>query len=108
MATSIDSALFEPTASRLQPELLVCAVLHLMSHYSAGSGNGSACIKLASVIQRHLKALADRPDLSPVMRATCEQLSDQWIGVVEREGATPQVSNTGLLSRMMSCGLPSL
>ncbi|MBI3285594.1 MAG: hypothetical protein HYZ65_12215 [Burkholderiales bacterium] len=70
-----------------QAELLVSAVLHLMSHYTVNSGQGNdqhACLKLASVIERHLKALADLPDLAPVLRATCQQLSEQWSGLVER------------------------
>ena len=75
-------ALQEPNAAPAQPELLVSAVLHLMSHYTANNQESSSCIKLASVIERHLKALADLPDLAPVLRATCQQLSEQWATAV--------------------------
>ncbi len=77
-------AFFEPSKCPTQPELLVSAVLHLMSHYSANLGEAGTCTKLASVIERHLKALAVLPDLAPVLRATCQQLSEQWAVVVER------------------------
>ncbi|GAB2854948.1 hypothetical protein GCM10027277_24340 [Pseudoduganella ginsengisoli] len=66
-----------------RPELMLSAVLHLMSHYTANAGEGG-CVKLASVIERHLKALATLPGLAPVLAATCQQLSDQWAYEVER------------------------
>lgn len=77
------SPVFEPT-SRTQPELLLSAVLHLMSHYTTGTREGQSCTKLASVIERHLKALADLPDLAPVLQATCRQLSEQWAVLVDQ------------------------
>lgn len=69
-----------------QPELLVSAVLHLMSHYTVNSTQSDAeqsRTRLASVIERHLKALANLPDLAPVLKATCQQLSEQWASLVE-------------------------
>lgn len=81
-----------------QPELLVSAALHLMSHYSANAGDAGACIKLASVIERHLKALAGHSELAPVLRATCSQLSEQWAAVVERAMPRPR----GLFERLVS------
>lgn len=68
----------------VQPELLVSGVLHLMSHYTAARDESRDCSRLASMIERHLKALADLPGLSPVLRATCRQLSEQWEDVVDR------------------------
>jgi len=57
-----------------------------MSHYSVNSvtaeGN-NPCLKLASVIERHLKALSELSDLTPVLRATCQQLSEQWAGLID-------------------------
>ncbi len=74
------------TEKSMQAELLVSAALHLMSHYSVNSisaeGN-NPCLKLASVIERHLKALSDLPDLTPVLRATCQQLSEQWASLID-------------------------
>ncbi|HTH44014.1 MAG TPA: hypothetical protein VL528_02925 [Oxalicibacterium sp.] len=100
MATeAIEQALQEPNAAPAQPELLVSAVLHLMSHYTTHHEESSTCIRLASVIERHLKALADLPGLAPVLRATCQQLSEQWALVVEK--AMPQPERFGLLSRLV-------
>lgn len=84
----MDSELLEASTVN-QPELLVSAVLHLMSHYSAAEREGG-CTKLASVIERHLKALAELPDLAPVLQATCQQLSEQWATVVERSMPRPE------------------
>jgi hypothetical protein len=86
------------------PELMLSAVLHLMSHYTANADanadGGGACVKLASVIERHLKALAGLPELAPVLSATCQQLSEQWASVVERSLRHQQKSN--FLSRIMA------
>jgi len=79
----VDTALTTPPLAPPQPELLLSAALHLMSHYSAQANASGACVKLAAVIERHLKALASHADLTPVLRATCAQLSEHWAGVVE-------------------------
>lgn len=97
-----DQALQEPNRMPAQPELLVSAVLHLMSHYTTSNQESSACLKLASVIERHLKALADLPDLAPVLRATCQQLSEQWATVVER--TMPQPEKLRRLTRLVTGG----
>ena len=80
-----------------QPELLVSSALHLMTHYSAQAGQDGACVKLASVIERHLKALAGHADLNPVLRATCQQLAQQWETVVDQ--ALPRPTRRGLFGR---------
>jgi hypothetical protein len=74
-----------------------------MSHYTA---DGKGCVKLASVIERHLKALAALPGLSPVLTATCQQLSEQWAGVVERS-LPPAKKDDGFLARLMARGRPA-
>ncbi|MBV6321100.1 hypothetical protein [Duganella violaceipulchra] len=89
-----------PSHGGHNPELMLSAVLHLMSHYTASSDAAGGCVKLASVIERHLKALASLPDLAPVLSATCQQLSEQWAGVVERQLPTQEKSN--FLSRIMA------
>ncbi len=94
-------------------ELLVAALLHLMSQYTVNnadacdraSGEGP-CVKLASVIERHLNALARLPDADPVLRATCEQLSVKWAGLVDR--ALPAPVKRPLLARILGQGRPSL
>lgn len=102
MATDeTNPAFLEPSDTTSPPELLVSALLHLMSHYTANVGETGACIKLASVIERHLKALGDLPGLAPVLRATCQQLSEQWTTVVERAMPRPESQNffTRLVTR---------
>ena len=102
MATdTMDRAVFEPTV-RTQPELLLSAVLHLMSHYTAGGQEAQSCTRLASAIERHLKALAELPELAPVLQATCQQLSEQWAGLVDRAIRPPQRPN--LFLRLIAGG----
>ncbi|TWI62205.1 hypothetical protein IP91_04314 [Pseudoduganella lurida] len=99
-----DPIYLAPTAGTQHPELMLSAVLHLMSHYTA---DGKGCVKLASVIERHLKALAALPGLSPVLSATCQQLSEQWAGVVERTMPRPQKKDDGFLARLMHRSRPT-
>lgn len=96
----LDSVFLNPGNGMRQPELMLCTVLHLMSHYTERSAESGACLKLASVIERHLKALAGRPDLSPVLQATCQQLSERWAIVVE--SAMPRPPKSSFLSRIMA------
>jgi hypothetical protein len=88
-----------PRAAEPQPELLVSSALHLMTHYSAQAGQDGACVKLASVIERHMKALAGHGELSPVLRATCQQLAEQWATVVDQSLAPP--SRATLFGRLV-------
>ncbi len=99
-----DPIYLAPAAGGQQPELMLSAVLHLMSHYTA---DGKGCVKLASVIERHLKALASLPGLAPVLAATCQQLSEQWATVVEQTLPPQQKKDDGFLSRLMARGRPA-
>lgn len=99
----IDPVFLAPNHCQSRPELMLSAVLHLMSHYMTRDGDGvGACVKQASVIERHLKALASRSDLAPVLSATCQQLSEQWAEVVER--ALPRAEKGNLFSRILTLG----
>ena len=60
-----------------------------ISDVVAQAGKAGSCVKLASVIERHLKALAGHGDLNPVLRATCQQLSEQWAEVVDKSLPPP-------------------
>lgn len=93
------------TSSRTQHTLLVAGLLHLMSHYtvkSAAGGGEAPCVKLASVIERHLCALARLPDADPVLRATCEQLAERWAGLVDDKMPRVQRAKQPLLARFMT------
>lgn len=90
MATeTMNHRISEPSAFAVQPELLVSSVLHLMSHYTAQKDQ-QGCKNLAAVIERHLDTLAEVPELTPVLRATCRQLAGEWADVVERAVPVPQ------------------
>lgn len=93
MATETLHSQSQPSNAAAQPELLVSAVLHLMSHYNAARTDEETCTKLAPVIERHLKVLADLPDVTPVLRATCRQLSGQWSDVAEKTMRAPAKRN---------------
>ena len=78
-----------------QAELLVSAVLHLMSHYhcnNSKSGYVATRTHLASSIERHLELLAQRTDLKPVLRATCEQLLEHWSALVQKDAPAKNTS----------------
>ncbi|HEX4328038.1 MAG TPA: hypothetical protein VH105_14545 [Burkholderiales bacterium] len=63
-----------PQFDATKPEVMVSAALYLMSSYGCGGG----CPKLAHVILKHLRILAEREDLAPVLRDTCARLVEQW------------------------------
>ena len=84
-----------------RPEQLIAAVLHLMSHYSTSivkNQDRGICIRLAAVIERHLTILAELPGLTPVLRATCGQLAEQWLAVIDQTMAPTEKS--GLAARL--------
>ncbi len=105
MAIDRNDPIFTHSAAARQPELMLSAVLHLMSHYTANAADNGGCVKLASVIERHLKALSALPDLSPVLRATCQQLCEQWGAVVEQ--ARPQQERASFLARLIGRPRPA-
>lgn len=80
--------------------LLVAALLHLMSHYTTRERD-EPCVKLASVIERHLNALARLPDADPLLRATCEQLSSKWASLVDSALPAPAQPKRPLLARFL-------
>nr|WP_229451908.1 hypothetical protein [Massilia niastensis] len=74
-----------------------------MSHYTARGEGEPPCVKLASVIERHLCALSRLPEIDPVLRATCEQLAEQWAGMVD---ARLPPARQPLLARFMKGAWP--
>jgi hypothetical protein len=90
----------DATPPSTQPDLLVSAALHLMSHYGTRPGADGACLKLACVIERHLKALAALPQLSPVLQGTCTQLAEQWASHID--ACSPRPARPGLLARALA------
>lgn len=100
MTTAISLSDFaDAVAPSSQPDLLLSAALHLMSHYSTRPGE-DACLKLACVIERHLKALAALPRLSPLLQDTCMQLAEQWASHID--ACSPRPAKPGLLARALT------
>lgn len=92
--------LLEPTDSPSKPELLVSALLHLMSHYTAHLHEKEHCLRLAAVIERHLKVLATHPGMSPLLQATCQHLADDWSNLLEQQ--LPRPEKPRFMSRLVS------
>lgn len=65
---------FLPQLDAGKPEVIVSAALYLMSSYGCNGG----CPKLAHVILKHLRILAERDDVAPLLRDTCARLVEQW------------------------------
>jgi len=61
----------EPEASR--PEILVAALIYLMTHYAR-----TGCPRLAVCVSRHMQCLAVHPDSAPVVRDICASLHGAW------------------------------
>jgi len=78
---------------------MLASLLHLMSHYTARDEKDKPCVRLASVIERHLCALARLPNLDPVLRATCEELCERWAGLVDER--MPQPVKRNFIERIM-------
>ena len=62
--------------------------------------NDCACVRLASLIERHLCALSRLPELDSVLRATCEQLCEKWTGLVD-DGMPRPVAKPIFIERIM-------
>lgn len=88
----------ESICAQAQPELLLSAVLHLMSQYNAQADQPGVRNALGSAIEQHFNTLAEIPTLAPVLRATCHQLAEHWSSIAER--ATAGAEQHGLLTRL--------
>ena len=65
---------FDPHHDSGKPDVMLAAVLYLMSAYAKNGG----CPKLAHVILRHLELIAHRSDVPSVVTSTCGQLALHW------------------------------
>lgn len=95
-----DESLLPAPGTRHRDAVMLASLLHLMSHYTARDEHDRPCVKLASVIERHLCALARLPDLDPVLRATCEQLCEKWAALVD--DGLPRPVKRNLFERIMA------
>lgn len=91
------------------PDLVLSSTIHLMTHYLARQDDIHENRHLATAIARHLAAIADRSDLAPVLRATCQHLTGQWTEIA-RETSRPagKVSMWKRFLAWLSCRLNGL
>lgn len=59
-------------------DLLLSAALYLVARYATAASQGQVCRRLAVSIQCHLEILAERSDLSALVRDTCALLAEEW------------------------------
>jgi hypothetical protein len=87
--------------SRVASELLISSVLQLISQHGAlAAMDTEASIRSAGTIERHLKTLAELPDMEPILRATCQQLSEQWGMLLEQQ--RPKPISSAFITRLIS------
>ena len=92
-ADQINLSFIESSTFPAQAELRVSALLHRMSHDTASACESGCWIKLASVIESHLKAVTDLLNLASVLRTTCQQLSEKSAEDVESAMSKPEKIN---------------
>jgi hypothetical protein len=91
--------------SRIASELLISAVLKLISQHGAlNAADTEAVAHSAATIEQHLKTLAALPDMEPILRATCLQLSEQWGMLLEQQRPKPAPSAfpSAFMTRLIS------
>jgi hypothetical protein len=59
-------------------DLILSAALYLITRYAESAARGVTCPRLAVSIQCHLEILAERSDVSGLVRDTCALLADEW------------------------------
>ncbi|HEY4073986.1 MAG TPA: hypothetical protein VGM52_12875 [Herbaspirillum sp.] len=91
--------------SRIASELLISTVLQLISRHgtlAAANTDAETVGRSAATIEHHLKALAHLPDMEPILRATCQQLSEQWGLLHEQQRPKPSSASSAFITRLIS------
>ncbi|WP_228124536.1 hypothetical protein [Glaciimonas soli] len=108
-----NAILIDINAIDTPPEMLLSAVLQRISRYitvnQQAAGTTSAQTQAAEMIEHHLHALSELPCLTPVLRATCQQLSEQWTHIAEQVAehtttsgkAIPSSSRPSFIARLI-------
>lgn len=77
----------EQPVTAIAPEAAISALLCLFHHYAVREPAGQSCQRLSQRIFLHLEELARREDMPELLRRTCDELSDAWLPVVDRQPA---------------------
>jgi hypothetical protein len=80
------SSLPSPPIGSANAELVVGSTLFLMSSYARGEQPN----QLRHIICKHLESLADRDDLTGVLRQLCDQLAIDWQSQSAEKVAVPK------------------
>jgi hypothetical protein len=86
--------------SRIASEFLISAVLQLISRHGTLPADSDDAAQSAATIEQHLKTLAGLPDMEPILRATCLQLSEQWGMLLEQR--QPKQTSSAFITRLIS------
>lgn len=68
----------------VRAETLTGALIYLMTAYQRRH-----CARIAVMVQRHLQAMAQHPDVDPEVRQVCDGLWRQWALAAQPEPARP-------------------
>ncbi|MFO1362526.1 MAG: hypothetical protein U1F45_08625 [Burkholderiales bacterium] len=68
-----------------RPDVLLSATLYLISRHATAAAQGHFCARLAVSIQCHLEILAERTDVSGLVRDTCALLAEEWRSALAQE-----------------------
>lgn len=74
----------QPTAT-IGPDAAISALLCLFHHYAMQEQRGVSSPRLSQRIYQHLEGLSQRDDLPELLHRTCDELSDAWLLVVDRQ-----------------------
>lgn len=75
----------------ITPEAAISVLLCLFHQYAVHEPAGRSCQRLSQRIFLHLEQLTRREDLPELLRRTCDELSDAWLLVVDRQQWQRQV-----------------
>ncbi|RXZ33370.1 hypothetical protein D9O50_13530 [Oxalobacteraceae bacterium CAVE-383] len=79
---------------------MISAVLQLISRHGTLAAGSEDAVRSAAAIEQHLKTLAALPDMEPILRATCQQLSEQWGMLLEQQ--QPKPASSAFITRVIS------
>lgn len=82
-------------------ELLLSGVLQMISQHIVDADPNPDHVRLSAArIERRLKTLSNLPHMEPVLRATCQQLCEQWGTLTEQTVRKP--ASTTFITRLIS------
>jgi hypothetical protein len=88
-------------AGSANAELLLSGVLQMISQHIVDADPNPDHARLSAArIERRLTTLSNLPDMEPVLRATCQQLCEQWGALSEQHVRKPASST--FITRLIS------